>query len=265
MKISIVTISFNQKDYLKYCIDSILSQPDEIELIIVDAGSTDGSRDLIDSYGDRVIKIYESDQGPADGLNKGFKLATGDIYGFINSDDGLVPNCSSQIIKFFTSDDKVSAISGSGYFIDQNSEIIGQTATSKITPMLFALDAVTLFQQSTFFRKEAFNLVGGFNKLNKTCWDAELFIDMAKKGIKFKLVNTKIGFFRLHTESITVSGKFEKQLKIDLALINSDFNNPLVKFLKNFKSSIKFICDPFYIIRKGCLKRDPFKRFKKNG
>ena len=265
MKISIVTISFNQKQYLKYCIDSILSQPDEIELIVVDAGSTDGSRDIIDSYGDRIIKIYEPDQGPADGLNKGFSITTGDVYGFINSDDGLVEGCSREIIRLFANEKDLMVISGSGYFIDQDSNIIGQTATSKITPLLFALDAVTLFQQSTFFRKEVFNMVGGFNKLNKTCWDAEIFIDMAKKGVKFKLVNTKIGLFRLHTESITVSGKFAKQLEIDLARINSNFNGPIIKFLKNFNYFIKFIFDPLYIVRKGSFKRDPFKRFKKNG
>ena len=78
MKLSVVTISFNQKDFLEDCIRSVLEQKTsmEVEHIIVDPGSTDGSRDLIDSFGDRVIKVYEKDVGPADGLNKGFSITS---------------------------------------------------------------------------------------------------------------------------------------------------------------------------------------------
>ena len=68
MKISVVTISFNQAAYLGWCIDSVLSQdyPD-IEYIIVDPGSNDESREIIESYGDRIIKVFEKDAGAADG------------------------------------------------------------------------------------------------------------------------------------------------------------------------------------------------------
>ena len=75
MKISVVTISFNQAKFLRECIDSVLNQDyHEIEYIVVDPGSTDGSKKIIDSYGDKIIKYYEKDYGPADGLNKGFSI-----------------------------------------------------------------------------------------------------------------------------------------------------------------------------------------------
>ena len=67
--------------------------PADLEYIIVDPGSTDGSRELISSYGDQIIKVFQTDQGPADGLNQGFARATGDIYGFINSDDYRTFTC----------------------------------------------------------------------------------------------------------------------------------------------------------------------------
>ncbi|PMX34065.1 hypothetical protein C1Y26_29800 [Pseudomonas sp. MPR-R2A7] len=74
MKISIVTISFNQADYLKKCIDSVLSQHfNDLEYIVVDPGSTDGSREIIESYGDRLIKVFEKDTGAADGLKETLK------------------------------------------------------------------------------------------------------------------------------------------------------------------------------------------------
>ena len=93
MKFSIVTISFNQAPYLETAIRSVLDQnyPD-LEYIIVDPGSTDGSRDIIERFRSRFAKIiFEPDQGPGDGLNKGFAHATGDILGYLNSDDALLP------------------------------------------------------------------------------------------------------------------------------------------------------------------------------
>ena len=87
MKFSIVTISYNQGRYLKQCIESVLSQKNvDIEYIIVDPGSSDNSREIINSYKE-IKKIYKKDKGPADGLNNGFKIATGDFFGFINSPD----------------------------------------------------------------------------------------------------------------------------------------------------------------------------------
>ncbi len=90
MKVSIVTISFNQAEFLERAMRSVLTQdyPD-VEYIVVDPGSTDGSRALITAQGSRIKAILEKDNGPADGLNKGFASATGEIFGYINADDAL--------------------------------------------------------------------------------------------------------------------------------------------------------------------------------
>jgi len=88
MRVSIVTISYNQARFLEQAIRSVINQdyPD-IEYIVVDPGSTDGSRGIIEKYQNRIDKIiFDPDEGPADGLNKGFAHATGDIFGFINAD-----------------------------------------------------------------------------------------------------------------------------------------------------------------------------------
>ena len=84
MKFSIVTISYNQAQFLEQAIRSVIEQdyPD-VEYIVVDPGSTDGSREIIERYRDRIDRIiFEPDKGPADGLNKGFAQATGDVFGF---------------------------------------------------------------------------------------------------------------------------------------------------------------------------------------
>ncbi len=91
MKISIVTLSFNQCAFLREALESVLQQgyPD-LEYIVIDPGSTDGSRELIQSYASGIAHmVFEPDKGASDGLRKGFALATGDICGFLNSDDLL--------------------------------------------------------------------------------------------------------------------------------------------------------------------------------
>jgi glycosyltransferase involved in cell wall biosynthesis len=100
MKFSIVTISYNQGKYLRECIESVLNQQEDadIEYIVVDPGSIDESKEIINSY-KQIIKVFELDKGPADGLNKGFQLATGDYFGFINADDYLLPGAINKIEK----------------------------------------------------------------------------------------------------------------------------------------------------------------------
>ena len=103
VKVSIVTISFNQADFLEEAILSVLGQdyPD-IEYIIVDAGSTDGSLEIIERYRERLAAVIVGpDAGPADGLNKGFRLATGSICGYINADDAYLPGAISSAVKAF--------------------------------------------------------------------------------------------------------------------------------------------------------------------
>lgn len=88
MKISIVTVTLNRCDTLRDAIESVLSQTIPVEHIIVDGGSTDGTMDLVQSYGTRIARwISEPDQGIYDAMNKGIQLATGDIVGILNADD----------------------------------------------------------------------------------------------------------------------------------------------------------------------------------
>src|ERR1700761_9685491 len=117
MKVSVVTVSFNQRQYLEACLTSVLNQeyPD-LEYIVVDPGSQDGSRELIESFRGRLASIlFESDQGPADGLNKGFRLASGDIFGFLNSDDALLPGAVKSVSESFARNPDCDIVMGNGF------------------------------------------------------------------------------------------------------------------------------------------------------
>jgi len=216
MKISIVTISFNQKKYLRQCIDSILSQTDcDLEYIVVDPGSTDGSRALIESYGDQIIKVFAPDDGPADGLNQGFKRATGDIYGFINSDDYLLPNALRHIKSYFETKGLDHFVTGQGYTEDTHGRHI-KIYPRPLTAQNMLHRSAVMFQQATFFPAKAYRQIGCFNTHNRTCWDYELFLKLLLNGLKHEVILQDVAAFRLHDESISGTGRLTEQYLNDL-------------------------------------------------
>jgi glycosyltransferase involved in cell wall biosynthesis len=207
LKISVVTISCNQARFLRECIESVLSQDHrDVEYIVVDPGSTDGSREIIKTYGDRIVGVFEADTGPADGLNKGFALATGEVFGFVNSDDKLLPGALTCVARAFEARPGVDVITGCGYFIDVHGGLQRRIVPSRFAPWLYARGAVTVFQQGTFFRRTSFEQVNGFNPENRIAWDGELFLDMRLNGACFARIGDNLALFRLHADSITGSG-----------------------------------------------------------
>jgi glycosyltransferase involved in cell wall biosynthesis len=103
LKISIITPTFNSEKYLERCIKSIQSQDyNNIEHIIIDGDSTDETRNIIKKYqNNKTILISEKDDGIWDAMNKGLKIASGDIVGFLNSDDYYYPNAIKTVVKYF--------------------------------------------------------------------------------------------------------------------------------------------------------------------
>jgi glycosyltransferase involved in cell wall biosynthesis len=219
MKISIVTISFNQAQYLRQCIDSVLSQPvDDLEYIVVDPGSTDGSRDIIESYGDRIIKVLQPDKGPPDGLNAGFARATGEIFGFLNSDDYLLPGALEKICPLFEKSGGNTFFSAGGFIENLDGKLQPVNPTQmKLYPMLYG--ACTVFQQGTFFTSAMFDKVGGFCIENGTCWDGQLFCDLLAAGFAHEVIDAQVAVFRLHENSISGSNRLVDAYRADLRKI----------------------------------------------
>lgn len=254
MKISVVTISFNQARYLRECIDSVLNQnyPD-VEYIVVDPGSTDGSREIIDSYGDRVIRVYEKDAGPADGLNKGFARATGEIFYFINSDDYVLPGSFADIARVFVSDPTVDVVLAGGQRVDGNGGVDCSFYPSKVSAKSYVNGAVTLFQQGMFFRAELFRRIGGFNAENKTCWDGELLLDFILKMARFRRTFSQAAAFRIYPDSITGSQRFAAQFDADQKrMFRRVYGletqpSPVIKLLYRAK---KLLGDPVYLYKR---------------
>lgn len=213
MKFSVVTISYNQAQWLPACMESVLNQQGvEIEYIVVDPGSTDGSREIIARYQPRLAAvILEPDKGPADGLNKGFAKATGDVFFYLNSDDLVFPGAFAEVAEAFRKHPAVDVIYGDGIEIDENgrrTSIVYSLPT--FSAYSFMCGGVNMLQQSTFIRSAAFRRAGGFKAENKTCWDGELLVDLGQTGSTFLHQAKLWGAFRLYNGSITGSGRLHE-------------------------------------------------------
>jgi glycosyltransferase involved in cell wall biosynthesis len=212
MKFSIVTLAFKQRKFLKEAMDSVLSQdyPD-IEYIVIEPGSNDGSRELIEEYGDQVAyTIFEPDRGAADGLNKGFEKATGEVFAFLNGDDLLLPHAVRRVADFIDRNPDCDLVMGDGFIADAQGNPVRHVKATGFSVKNYVYGGSTWLQQSTFFRRRAFEAAGGFNAQNFTCWDGELFVTMVSKGSKVGFLHSDIGIFRIHGGSITGSRRAEQ-------------------------------------------------------
>jgi glycosyltransferase involved in cell wall biosynthesis len=216
LKFSIVTVSFNQGEFLERAIKSVIAQVGvEIEYIVVDPGSTDGSRDIIDFYRSHFAHvILEKDAGPADGLNKGFALATGDIYGYLNSDDTLEPGALAAVAEWFEHHNDIDVGCGHAWVTDRHDNRLRRVWSERFERLPVAYGAAIQIQPSTFIRRRAYLACGGFNAKNRSSWDGELLVDLYLSGARFAMIDAFLSCYRLHETSITNSGALEAQKKL---------------------------------------------------
>ena len=205
LKISLVTISYNKDQFLEQAIRSVIDQTyPAVEYIVVDPGSRDGSRQIIERYRDRIHHVvYQPDNGPAEGLNNGFAHASGDIYGFLNADDYLMPGSLESVAAAFRQHRHTDVIAAHGWLVDINGNRIRRKHSDRFCAWSYLHKGAYLLQQSTFFRASAFRRVSGFNDVNRTCWDGELWLDMALSGCSFGIVHDDWSCFRTYAGSIS--------------------------------------------------------------
>jgi glycosyltransferase involved in cell wall biosynthesis len=218
MKFSVVTISFNQGQYLEEALNSVLTQDyPEVEYIVVDPGSTDGSRKIIESYSHRLAHVVlEPDHGAPDGLNKGFTRATGEIFAFLNSDDVLLPGAIQSVSHVFEEDPDCDIVMGDGFIVDDSGSRIRHIHAAGFTAARYFYGAATWLQQATFFRRKAFASVGGFNVINRSCWDGELMVEMVRSGAQVRYLHRDLALFRVHPQSITGSKRHKEMMRVDM-------------------------------------------------
>jgi glycosyltransferase involved in cell wall biosynthesis len=202
-RITIVTPSFNQAKYLPETIESILSQDYlNLEYIIIDGGSTDGSVDIIKKYESHLSYwVSEKDSGQSEAINKGFKKATGDLFNWINSDDILFPGALHRIAQAHVKHPEADLIVGAQARGDSE----GRIFKVSVPPCRFAIRpehwVLPLGQQSTFVSARAYRRVRGVREDLHISMDMDLYYRIYSTGGKPVLANGMVGMIRKHPEA----------------------------------------------------------------
>lgn len=199
MKISVITPSFNQAPFLPANLSSVGSQTHpNVEHILVDPGSTDGSREIAASALN-IVLIAEPDRGQSDGITKGFARSTGDIITWLNSDD-LYPSDSvlEIVAREFQSNPDVDVIYGKVNFVDENGEFLrkGYVNPDDATLLESFQYQVGIVQPGLFMRRSVFEALGGPSEQYEYCMDYEYWVRIATAGFKWKYVDEVLAHHR---------------------------------------------------------------------
>jgi glycosyltransferase involved in cell wall biosynthesis len=195
-KISIITVSLNCADTISDAINSVLAQSYPIiEYIIIDGASSDGTKEIIESYGNRILKVVsEPDRGLYDAINKGIRLSTGDVIGIVHSDDFLHDNrVIEKIAEAFLESD-IQAVIGDIQFVDpvKTTRVVRYYSSKKFTPRKFKFGFMPA-HPGFYARRELFEKYGYYKTDYKIAADFELLLRfILKQKIKYTYLEMPI-------------------------------------------------------------------------
>ena len=198
-KISIVTPSYNQAGFLERTILSVLNQDyPNLEYIIIDGGSTDGSVEIIKKYEKYLAYwVSEKDKGQSDAINKGFQKSTGDILAWLNSDDTYLSGTLFKVVKAFQENPNADLIFGNIYHVDEKDQRIGELRFTKFDFPTLIYEGGNLHQPGSFWTREIYNRVGGIDPKYIFCMDYDFFCRVGGIG-NFIFIRDYLANFRIH-------------------------------------------------------------------
>ncbi len=216
-KISVVTPSFNQAEFLERTILSVLDQNyPNLEYIVIDGGSTDGSIEIIRKYADHLAYwVSEPDRGQSHALNKGFNKATGEIVGWLNSDDLYCHGALHLAAQALLGDLTAEACFGGIYIIDKDDQIVNAlwpTPPDKRYTFHVGLD---IHQQALFWRRSLMARIGMIDESLNFVMDLD-FILRILLNAKIIRIKSHLGMFRLHVaaKTTTIKGVSRKEHQV---------------------------------------------------
>jgi glycosyltransferase involved in cell wall biosynthesis len=222
-KITIVTPSFNQCEFIGQTIESILSQqyPD-LEYLVMDGGSTDGTVDILRAYEDRLQWVSEPDRGQSHAINKGLEKASGEVIGFLNSDDLYEPGALRAVGTWFRRNPEAMWATGYCRNIDADGDEI-RRAVTMYKRLWLRINSYTILQvlnfisqPATFWRKDVLPEVGLFDEGLEYAMDYDYWLRIGRR-YRLSVIPKTLARYRIHTRSkagSSVNAQFDSELAI---------------------------------------------------
>lgn len=200
-RVSIVTPSYNQGQFVEETLRSVLLQgyPD-LEYIVMDGGSTDGSVEILKKYEGFLSYLHIGpDDGQAAAIGAGFRRATGEVLAWLNSDDYYLPGILARIGCLFAARPDLVFANGDVHSVDAHSQVIGRLHAIKPRPIVTASFGYHHWpQQGCFWRRSAYETVGGMDESLHFCMDRDLFIRLTRFGLFCRVSGPPLAAFRVH-------------------------------------------------------------------
>lgn len=233
--VSIVIPAYNGMPYLEEAIESVLSQDyKNIELIVLDDGSTDGTSNFLKKYEGRFYYESHPNMGQAKTLNKGWLMSRGSILAYLSADDKLTSNAVSTSVNCLNENPEVVLTYADNVLINNNSQNIRKLLTPDFNYYQLFLESTTPVAVGSFFRRTAFDAIGGWNSNYKQIGDYEYHLRLSQLG-HFQRIPEVLGFHRIHEQSASYAKMdFNRadEYKQLMTTIAEQTDNPLLLQLK---------------------------------
>jgi glycosyltransferase involved in cell wall biosynthesis len=235
LSFSIVTPSFNQAAFIKEALESVGRQRiDNLEHWVIDGGSTDGTVDLLRQHsettsGKNFRWLSEADRGQSDALNKGFARATGDIVGWLNSDDRYRDCCFETVANVFQQHPDVDIVYGDYTWIDEQGRVLRIRREIEFSHFVLLYHRVLYIPSTaTFFRRRIFEEGNRLSEAWRYAMDFDFFLMLASRGYRYRHIPAVLADFRFHQNSKTCATPHRQLEEVDnIARLYSPFLNRL--------------------------------------
>lgn len=213
-RISVITPSLNQGRYIERTIKSVLGQGyPKLEYLVIDGGSSDETLEILKRYEKQLTWISEKDSGQSEGINKGVRMATGDIIAYLNSDDMYEPGSLTAVAARFMADPSLMWLTGKCRIIDEDDREVRSVIT-KYKNFLLAhyrywllLIANPVSQPATFWKKEVVEDIGLFDPAESLVMDYDYWLRVGK-SYQPAILDKNLAAFRIHPRSKTSRSRF---------------------------------------------------------
>ena len=224
--VTIVIPAYNHAKYLKQAIDSILNQDyPNIELIVLDDGSTDNTLDLLKSYGNLFVWERHENTGQANTLNKGWKMAKGDILSYLSADDFLLPHAVRLSVESLLKNPDAVLSYGDFHLVDSESRVVRNVLAPDYSYEDMVTNYICAPGPGVFFRRDAYLKTGGWDSNFRQSPDFEYWLRLGLTG-RFMHINNRLAAFRVHEESQTFAQMTIERANEPLKIIQKYYSLP---------------------------------------